>query len=112
MKIHLDSDIFDIVKNASKGVEIRLNDEKRRELNIGDTLIFLKRPNDDEELKGTVTNLVYFNSFLEVVDTYPMKRIYLEDYTKEDFINLIKRFYSDDDVKKYGIVAIEFKLEK
>ena len=43
MNIHLDSDIFDIVKNKSKDVEIRLNDLKRRKLNVGDTLIFLKR---------------------------------------------------------------------
>ena len=40
MIIHLDSDIFDIVKNERKNVEIRLNDEKRQKLNVGDTLIF------------------------------------------------------------------------
>lgn len=110
MKIHLDSDIFDIVKNNSKNVEIRLNDEKRKKLKVGDTLIFLKRPNDDDEIKGIITNLVYFNNFSEVVDYYPMKRIYLDNYDKEEFIKLLGRFYSDAEVDKYGVVAIEFKL--
>ena len=112
MIIHLDSDIFDIVKNNSKDVEIRVNDEKRRKLKVGDTLVFLKRPDDDEELRATITDLVYFNNFLEVVDNYPMKRIYLDEYTKEDFINLISRFYSEEEVNKYGVVAIEFELDK
>lgn len=110
MIIHLDSDIFDIVKNERKNVEIRLNDEKRQKLNVGDTLIFLKRPNEDEELRGTITNLVYFNNFSEVVDNYPMERIYLDNYKKEEFIKLLGRFYSEEEVKEYGVVAIEFEL--
>ena len=42
MFIHLDSDIFDLVKNGKKDVEVRLNDPKRRNLKVGDTLIFLE----------------------------------------------------------------------
>lgn len=112
MEFHLDSDIFDIIVNKDKDVEIRLNDEKRRNLNIGDTLVFLKRPDDIESISATVTNLVYFDSFLEVVNYYDMKRIYLEDTTKDEYINLMKRFYNDEEVEKYGVVAIEFELEK
>lgn len=111
MEIHLDSDIFDIVKNNSKNVEVRVNDLKRRKLKVGDTLIFLKRPNGDEKIKGTITNLVYFNDFSEVVNNYPMKRIYLDNYDKNDFVKLLGRFYSDEEVKEYGVVAIEFKLD-
>ncbi|MBQ9019021.1 MAG: ASCH domain-containing protein [Bacilli bacterium] len=108
MIFHLDSDIFDIVSSGSKDVEIRLNDEKRRKLNIGDTLVFLKRPDDIESIKATITNLVYFNNFLEVVNYYDMKRIYLDNTSSEDYINLMKRFYNDEEVEKYGVVAIEF----
>jgi len=112
MIFHLDSDIFDIVSSKDKDVEIRLNDEKRRKLNIGDTLLFLKRPDDKESIKAVITNLVYFNSFQEVVNYYDMKRIYLDNTSSEDYINLMKRFYNDEEVEKYGVVAIEFKLEK
>lgn len=112
MIVHLDSDIFDIVSNGTKDVEIRVNDEKRRKLSVGDTLVFLKRPDDIESIRATITNLVYFNSFEEVVDYYEMRRIYLENATKDEYINLMKKFYSDEEVEKYGVVAIEFKLEK
>ena len=112
MIVHLHPEVFNIVLNKDKDVEIRVNDEKRRKLNIGDTLVFLKRDNEQEQLKATITNLVYFNNFLEVTDYYDMKRIYLEDTTKEEYINLMKQFYNDEEVNKYGVVAIEFKLEK
>ena len=110
MIVHLHPEVFDIVLNKDKDVEIRVNDEKRRKLNIGDTLVFLNRSNEEEQIKATITNLVYFNNFLEVADYYDMKRIYLEDTTKEEYINLMKKFYSDEEVEKYGVVAIEFKL--
>ena len=110
MEFHLDSDIFDIVSNGIKDVEVRLNDEKRSILNVGDKLVFLKRPDDIESISATITNLVYFNNFSEVVEYYDMKRIYLDSASKEDYINLMKRFYSDEAVNKYGVVAIEFKL--
>ena len=110
MIVHLDSDIFDIVSNGTKDVEIRVNDEKRRKLSVGDTLVFLKRPDDIESIRATITNLVYFNSFEEVVDYYEMRRIYLDSASKEDYINLMKRFYSDEEVSKNGVVGIEFNL--
>lgn len=110
MEFHLDSDIFDIIVNKDKNIEIRLNDEKRRKLKVGDTLVFLKRPDDIEKISATVTNLVYFDSFIDVTNYYDMKRVYLDNTSKEDYINLMKRFYSDEEVSKYGVVAIEFKL--
>ena len=111
MEFHLDSDIFDIVDNGSKNVEIRLNDEKRRQLNVGDTLVFLRRPDDIDSVRATITNLVYLNSFEDVFNNYGMKRVYLENTSKEDYINLMKRFYSDEEVSEYGVVAIEFNKD-
>ena len=110
MVVHLHPEVFDIVLNGVKDVEIRVNDEKRRKLHVGDTLIFVNRGNEEEKLTAKVINLVYFNNFLEVTDYYDMKRIYLEETTKEEYINLMKKFYSDEEVKEYGVVAIEFEL--
>ena len=41
MTIHLDEDIFEVVKNGTKKIELRVNDEKRRKLKEGDIIIFL-----------------------------------------------------------------------
>lgn len=109
MKVHLDSDIFDIVRTGIKDVEVRLNDEKRQKLKVGDTLTFYRRPNDDEIINKVVKELVYFNTFEEVVNNYKMKRIYLENCTKEDYLKLMYRFYTKESETNYGVVAIEFE---
>lgn len=109
MVFHLHSDVFDIVKNGTKNVEVRLNDEKRRKLSIGDTLLFLRRPNDDEEIRAKVVGLKIFNNFSKLVDNYDMERLYLADYTKEMFLNELLRFYPLEEQENYGVVAIEFE---
>ena len=108
MIVHLDSDVFEIVKDGSKNVEVRVYDQKRRQLKRGDILLFLKRPDDVEEIRVVIDQLVLFSSFSEVVDAYDMEKIYLKDTSREDYLQLMKRFYSDEEVENNGIVAIEF----
>lgn len=111
MKFHLHSDVFDIVKNGKKDIEVRLNDEKRRCLNVGDTLIFLRRPDDLEEIKAKVVDLNYYDNFDELINHYDMERLYLSNYSKEDYLKEMERFYTLDEQKKYGVVAIVFSKE-
>ena len=110
MTLHLHTEIFDIVLQGTKNVEVRVNDEKRRQLKVGDTLIFIKRGGDQEKLKGIIKELKYFSSFEEVFDTYEMERIYLEDTSLEEYVELMHQFYTEEEVQKYGVVAIEFEL--
>lgn len=110
MIVHLHPEVFDIVKEGVKDVEIRVNDLKRRKLQVGDTLIFLKRPEEKEQIKGVVKKLTYFSNFNEVVEYYEMKRIYLDNISKDEYLSIMNKFYSDDEVSKYGVVGIEFML--
>ena len=109
MVIHLDSDVFYIVKNGKKDVEVRVNDLKRRKLNVGDTLIFLKRPNDDEEIRAEVMKLDYYDTFNSSVNNYEMDRLYLDKFSKDEWLSLMGRFYTKDEEKEWGVVAITFK---
>ena len=109
MIVHLDSDIFDVVDNGIKCVEGRLNDEKRQKLNIGDKLIFLRRPDDIDSIEAVVEDLVYYDNFKDMVNDYTIEELYLGGYPKDDYLNLLKRFYSDEEQEKYGVVAIRFR---
>ena len=111
MKFHLHSDVFDIVKNGKQDIEVRINDEKRKKLSIGDTLIFLRRPNEDEEIHAKVVGLEYYDCFDELVNHYDMKRIYLDGYSKEEYLNEMKRFYTREEQNENGVVAIIFSKE-
>lgn len=110
MKVHLHPDVFEIVKNGVKDVEARVNDEKRKKLKVGDTLVFLKRPLEDEFLKAQVTDLKYFKNFEEMGDFYEFKRLYLESYNLDMWLKELSRFYTKEEIDKDGVVAIEFSL--
>ena len=111
MKVHLHSDVFDIVKNGKKDIEVRINDEKRRQLKVGDTLVFLRRPNDDEEIRTKVVGLEYYDYFENLVDHYDMERIYLSGYTKEQYLNEMKRFYTIEEQEEIASIIYDMDCE-
>ena len=110
MKVHLHSDVFDIVKAGDKNVEARLYDEKRKQLNVGDTLVFLRRPLEEEKIFAKVTKLVRYKTFEELVEHYEMKRLYLDGYTKEMYLNEMSRFYTMEEQLIDGVLAIHFEV--
>ena len=109
MIFHLHPDIFELVKDGKKDVEVRLNDEKRQKLKVGDTLIFLKRPDELEKVEAKVIGLEYFNDFIEVANHYKMERIHQPELTKEEYVNDMQRFYSKEEQNKYGVVCIIYE---
>ena len=106
--MHLESDIFKLVKNGSKDVEIRLNDEKRKKLNIGDNITFCDRNNTSDIVNATIVDLKHFDSFKVLIDSYDIKR--LCNCNKRELLSLLHKFYSVDDEANMGVVGIEFKL--
>lgn len=106
---HLDADVFEVVEKGIKNVEVRVNDEKRRRMKIGDEIIFLKRPLEKESIVTKIVGLKVYSNFNELVKDYEIERLYLKEFTKEQFVELLGRFYSDEDQNKYGVVAIEFE---
>ena len=110
MQIHLDPEIFELVKNGTENVEARVNDEKRRRIQIGDKIEVLKRPEETESLWVRVTNLIPCVNFEEITAKYPIERLYSSSYTKEEYLALFPKFYTQEEIDKYGTVAIEFEV--
>ena len=109
MNVHLNEEVFYNVLNGTKTIEGRLNDEKRRELKVGDKLIFINRSNDSEKITTIVEELKYYNSFIDMVDDNSIKELLGDSYSKDDYLNLIYNFYTKEEEKKYGVVAIKFR---
>lgn len=101
---------FDKIKSGQKIYEIRLNDEKRQMIDVGDVLIFKKEPELNDTLKTIVKDLVYFKSFNEMVNTLPLDKIGFEKNTKDEVENIYYSFYSKADELKYGVIAIKIKI--
>ncbi len=105
-KMRLVDFAFEKMKNKEKDIEVRLNDEKRRLIKIGDIIEFT---NIDtlEILKVKVINIYNFKTFEELFNTLGHKRLGLKD---EDDASIMNNFYTKDEEKKYGAIGIEIKL--
>lgn len=97
---------FKAMKNKEKDIELRLNDEKRRKINIDDIIIFT-HVDTGEELRTKVVNLYQFDSFKKMFSSLDNNRFGLN---KNDTFEIMYNFYTKDEEKKYGGLAIEIKL--
>ena len=99
---------FALIKNGKKDVEMRLYDDRRKPIKIGDIIEFTNNLTQ-EKLLVEVTNLQQFATFVELYAHYNKQRL---GY-KLDEIALpedMEKYYSKKQIAKFGVLAIEIKL--
>ena len=98
---------FDSIKAGNKTVEMRLFDEKRRKLSVGGLIVFANTKTK-EELIAEIVELKQFDSFESLYVDYKKTDLGYKDdelAKPEDML----AYYSTEEIKKYGVVAIELK---
>lgn len=106
-EMRLDNEAFIKVKSGTKTVELRLLDEKRKAVHIGDIITFENRI-DHEKIDVKVTDLFTSKDFKEIYEKYSMESLgYDEDEKVSD--KDMNEFYSEEEIQKYGAVAISIK---
>ena len=104
---------FEKIKNQQKTIEIRLNDQKRQKLNVGDTIVFSNLRDSQDTIETKVIALYHYKTFKELVYNNPMKKFgYPKEYNKDDFTESIYNIYSKEDENKFGVLGIEIKLKE
>ena len=106
-KMRLVDFAFKAIKNRQKDIELRLNDEKRRLINIGDIIEF-EHIDTGEVIKVEVINLHKYKTFAELCSKFDNKRFGLND---TDTASIMDNFYSKEEQDKYGALGIEIKLK-
>jgi len=100
---------FERMKEGKKMVEYRLNDEKRKRLKLGDTIIFQKLSNLDEKLLMEITDLNLFNNFYDAFLEFVNVENSDIGESIEKAVNSMYEYYEKNDEKKYGCLAISLK---
>ena len=99
---------FNAIKNKTKTIEMRLNDEKRRLINIGDYIVF-QNINTLELLKCVVIDLFKYPSFKELYMHHDKISIgYMED--EEAKYQDMYEYYSIEAINKFGVLGIKIKV--
>ena len=111
MQLHQEP--FEMVKNGTKTIELRLNDEKRRRIRIGDCITFLNRADSAESLTARVTALYPFDSFEELYRTLPLDKCgYDVESMEEAAASDMDVYYTREEQERYGAVGIEIEVLK
>lgn len=104
-KMKLNNNPFNMIKNGTKDIEMRLYDEKRRKIKIGDNIEFTNITSG-EIINYTVKNLHICSSFEQIYQKFTKERLgYLPN--EEAKYTDMEQYYSQSDIEKYGVVGIE-----
>ena len=103
---------FEYIKNGTKRTEIRLNDEKRKNIKIGDEIVFLKEPELEEEITTQIVNIIVKRNFKELIRNLNVSEYSDKSESEEKFLKDLYRFYTKDQEEKYGVVGIQIKIKK
>lgn len=121
-EMHLNDGPFFAIKEGKKTVEVRLYDEKRKLIDVGDYIEFCRAANPEEKIKVKVISLNYGETFRELFS----RKIYTEQgatplfpitaygaeegTTVKQLVECYRKIYSRYKERKFGVLAIEIKL--
>lgn len=107
----LKKDPFNRIASGRKTIELRLYDEKRQTIKVGDRIEFTKIGNPGKKLMTEVTALHLFPSFQALYDALPLKKCgYSGEALKHASYKDMEQYYSPEEQAQYGVVGIELRL--
>ena len=102
---------FDMIACGIKTIELRLYDEKRRLIKVGDEIVFTHADNATLTLRARVLAMHVFPSFAELYANLPLLKC---GYTEDDIATAspddMDLYYSKEQQAANGVVGIEIEL--
>ena len=94
-----------------KTIELRLYDEKRKKISVGDTIKFINTDDVTDTLSVIVEDLFVFDSFDELYKSLPLLECgYTCDNIDTASPDDMELYYSKEKQKKYGVVGIKVSV--
>ena len=109
-EMKLQPEYFNFILNGTKRIEIRLNDEKRQLIKLGDTIKFMKEPELEEFFDAKVVGLLRYNYFEDMFKDFDISVLSDKSMTKEELINVLEQFYTKEKQEQYGVLGIRIEL--
>ena len=103
--MNLWDDSFRAIKAGWKTIEMRLNDEKRAAIRVGDVIEFTDT-STQEKLSCRVTNIYRHADFAELYKNHDKLSIGYKEEESADPDDML-RYYTKEEIDKYGVVGLE-----
>ncbi len=103
---------FESILSGKKVIELRLYDFKRRELRLDDYLIFTNTENVKRKILVKIKNLSRYDTFEQCfLEVSPALCGFEEDISFQEAAVKMETYYSPEDIKKFGVLAIGIELK-
>ena len=99
---------YRLLKSGIKTVELRLMDEKRQQIKVGDRITFSDLSDPQDTFVAEVVTLHHAPSFDKLCDTIQPQQAGFT--TKQELIDCLQEFYTPKAQAQYGVVGIEIKI--
>ncbi len=113
MPIHemkLNDQPFELIRSGKKSVEVRLYDQKRRMLKIGDQIRFTSISHPEKSVLTVVENLQVFVDFERLVEQISPDRLGLGELDRDEVLELLEKIYPKERQEEHEALAISLFL--
>ena len=108
--MRLQAQPYELIENGYKTIELRLYDEKRKTIAVGDTIVFSRTDAPAQTMAVAVKALHIFDSFDELYARLPLAQCgYLPKEIADAKPSDMEAYYSIEEQKQYGVVGIELQ---
>jgi len=109
MKLH--ERPYQMIASGEKTIELRLYDEKRQKIQVGDVIEFAKSKALDETMQTQVIALHHFPDFAALYASLPLDKCgYTPDELPTASPEDMDAYYSPEEQKAFGVLGIELRL--
>lgn len=95
---------FEAIRTGTKCVELRLYDEKRQKIQIGDTIEFTNSNGDI--LRKKVHGLLRYDNFANLLKDVPVNKVSWVGMRRKEMLEIMEQFYSPEAQAKFGVIGI------
>ena len=106
--MNLQPQYYDFMKDGTKRIELRLYDEKRQKIELGDEIEFSK--SETEKFKAKVVGLMRYQSFEDLFKAFPIEILADKTMTKDELLGILSEFYTKEKQQEFGVIGIRIKL--
>jgi ASC-1-like (ASCH) protein len=99
---------FTFVKNGVKTIEGRIKKGKYQDIIFGDHII-IHNEEETENFEVVVLDVRPYSSFREMLEKESLKKVLPNVSSVSGGVKIYKKFYSSEQEKEFGVVAIEIE---
>ena len=106
----LQKEYYNYIKNGTKRIEKRLNDEKRQQLKLHDIIRFHLLDNENEYIEVKVIGLLHYKNIETLIANNDMRLLTKDNMQELELISIFNNIYPKNEQKKYGVLGILFEI--